>query len=96
LCLFHDDRPPLQDAARELLDRRLGAFVGHGLDEGEATRPRRLSIESDANAANFDSFAGERLAKLLLGDVIREIADEKSSTHPSSWCGSVWWSLFCP
>ena len=45
LRLFDDDRPPLQDAAGQLLDRSLGAVVGHGFDEGEPSWTAGFAIE---------------------------------------------------
>jgi hypothetical protein len=83
LSLFHDDSASLQHASGKLFDRRFRAVVRHGFDEGEATWPPCLAIERNANAAKLDAFSCERLAKLLLGDVVREVADEESSTHPS-------------
>jgi hypothetical protein len=59
----------------------LGAVVGGGLDEREAARPPGLAIERDAHAPQLDPFSSERLPQLLLGDVVRKIADEKSGTH---------------
>src|SRR5450432_4107763 len=51
LRLLDDDRTPLEDTPRELLDRRLGALVSGGLNEGETAWPAGLTIERDANAA---------------------------------------------
>jgi hypothetical protein len=81
LRLLDDERSALQHAAGQLLDRLLGAVVRHGLDECETARPSSLAVESNANAANLDRFAGERLLELLLVDVVRKIADEKAGTH---------------
>jgi hypothetical protein len=86
LCLFHDDRAPLQDASRKLLDRSLGPVVGGGLHEGEPPWTARFAIERDADASQLDLLAGERLPQLLLGDVVRKITNEKSGTHLVFWC----------
>jgi hypothetical protein len=71
----------LKQAARELLDGSLRAFVGRGLDERESARSAGVTVEGDADASHLDSFSCERLPELLLVDVIRKIADEKTSTH---------------
>lgn len=85
LSLFDDDRPPLHQPPRQLLDRRLGALVGRGFHEGKPAGPTCVAVQRDTNAPNFYSLAGERLTKLLLVDVVREIPDEKTSTHPASF-----------
>ncbi len=56
-----------------------------GLHERESTRTTRIPIERDANAAYLYPLAGEGLTQLLLVDVIREITNEKTSTHPASF-----------
>jgi hypothetical protein len=86
LRLLDDDRPPLQDAPGELLNRSLGAIVGGGLHEGEPSWTTRFAIERDANASQLDLFSGERLPQFLLGDVVRKITNEKSGTHLFSCC----------
>jgi hypothetical protein len=83
LRLLDDDGATLHQAARELFDRRLGTVVGRGLDEREATRPTRVSVQRDPNAAYFYPFTGEGLTQLLLVDVVRKIPDKKTSTHTS-------------
>src|SRR5262249_46738991 len=66
------------------LDGRLGAIVGHGLDEREAAGAAGVAVERDAHAAHLDPLPGERFAELLLVDVVRKISDKKASTHRSS------------
>jgi hypothetical protein len=82
----------LHQPSRQLLDRRLCAFVGHGLDEGESARTARVPIQGNAHAAHLDAFAGEGLAELLLVYVVRKIADKKTSTHPGLFLRSA---AFC-
>ena len=81
LRLLDDDGAPLEHAAREFLDRRLRALVRRRFDEREATRASRVAVEGHAYAAQLDPLARERLPQLLLVDVVRKIADEKSGTH---------------
>jgi len=81
LRLFHDQGATLQHATRQLLDRRLGAVICHGLDESKASRTNGLAVQRDPHAANLDAFVRERFLELLLVDVIREVADEKAGTH---------------
>ena len=75
----------LEHAAGQLLDGSLGAVVGHGLDEGEAARAAGFAVERNPDAAQLYAVARESLAQFLLGHGVREVADEKSSTHPSFW-----------
>jgi hypothetical protein len=81
LRFLDDDRTALQQASRQLLDRRLGAFVGHGLDEGKPTRATGIPIKGDPNATNLDPLSGECIPELLLVDVVGKISDKKTSTH---------------
>jgi hypothetical protein len=81
LSLLHDDRAALEETPGQLLDGRLRAIVRHRLDERKATGTTRLTIERDTHAAELDALARERLAKLLLVDVVRKVADEKTRTH---------------
>jgi hypothetical protein len=74
----------LQHAAGELFDGRLRALVRHGFDEGEAAWPPSFAVERYAHAPQFDTVACERLTQFLLGHGVREVADEKSSTHSVS------------
>jgi hypothetical protein len=76
----------LEDSPGELFDRRLGAFVCLSFHEGETARTAGLAIESDTHASQLNAFPGERLPELLLGDVVREIADEEPSTHLCDAC----------
>jgi len=73
----------LQDAPRELLDRGLRARVVVSLDERKSAGAPGLAIERHAHTADLYSLRGEGLTKLLLVDVIREIADEKTRAHPA-------------
>jgi hypothetical protein len=81
LRFLDDDRTALQQASRQLLDRRLGAFVGHCLDEGKPTRATGIPIKGDPNATNLDPLSGECIPELLLVDVVGKISDKKTSTH---------------
>jgi hypothetical protein len=83
LGFLDDDGTALQDAAGQLLDRGFRPSVGLGFDERETTWAPCLAVERDANAPNFDSFRREGFPQLLLVDVIREVADEKTRTHPA-------------
>ncbi len=83
LRFLDDDGAALQHTAGQLFDGRFGAFVRHRFDEREAARPSGFSIEGHPDAAQLYAVSGESLAQLLLGDRVRKVADEKSSTHPS-------------
>jgi hypothetical protein len=83
LSFLDDDRPALKNAAGQFLDREFRPRVGFGFDEREAARASRLAVKRDANAADFDSFRREGFPQLLLVDVVREVADEKTRTHPA-------------
>jgi len=82
----------LQHTAGELLDRELGALIGDRLDERETAGPPALPVERHTDTLDLDPFAEERLFELLLGDVVRKVADEKAGSH---WAASCF-PLFLP
>src|SRR5207248_6958635 len=48
-------------------------------------RAAGFAVQRQTHATYVDCLAGKRLFELLLGDAVREIADEKSGTHRASW-----------
>jgi hypothetical protein len=81
LRLLDEDVAPVEHRTVPLLDRRFCVGVGGNFDEGEPTRALRLTVERNAHALNGSSFLTESLAKLLLGDRVREISYEQLGTH---------------
>ena len=82
LGLVDVDGAPIELAAIELLDRRLGLLVRAHLDEGEATRTAGVAIHHDLRVGDGPDLP-EGVAQSDLGGVVRKIPNVKASTHLS-------------